>query len=364
MKIALVSSASTHLMRWANALSERGHDVTVILCKNQMPYEKVKFNNNIKFVKLKFAAPLGYYLNSFQLKRIIKKGNFDIVNVHYASGYGTLARRAKLKNALLNIWGSDVYDFPYQSAFNMRVIKKNLLYFKYLASTSNCMASQAKKFVNREFFITPFGVDTNVFKPIEELKSKERIVFGTVKAYSPIYRIDDTIKAFSSLIERLDKEGRTDISEKLVYEIYGKGEQEKELQSLINKLGMRNKIKLCGYIENCRLPSILNTFTVFNCNSISESFGVAAVEAMACGIAVQASDADGFAEVVEDGITGLLAPKGDVDAISENMYTLLMNAELREKIGKAGVERVKKLYDWHDNVDLMENIYNEMIEDN
>lgn len=363
MKIALVSSASTHLMRWANALSERGHDVTVILCKNQMPYAKVKFNDSIKFVKLKFAAPLGYYLNSNQLKRVIKKGNFDIINVHYASGYGTLARRAKLKNALLNIWGSDVYDFPYQSAIKMRIIKKNLKYFRYAASTSHCMARQAKKIVDRDFYVTPFGVDTSIFKPLETVKNNE-IVFGTVKTLSSKYGIADSIKAFIKLVHRLEDEGNHELVKALKFEIYGKGEQKDELQKLIDDNGMSDKIKLCGFVPNDSLPEIINRFTIFNCNSNSESFGVAAVEAMACGVAVQASDADGFAEVVEDGVSGLLAPKGDVNIIAENMYKLLMNEDLRKKMGQAGVERVKKLYDWHDNVDLMENIYNEMIEDN
>lgn len=360
MKIAFVSnSKSIHIIRWANAFAERGNDVSVISCANDVETDGKPYNDNVKIISLKFATPLGYYLNAGQLKRIVKREKFDVINVHYASGYGTLGRKAKLKNALLNIWGSDVYDFPYQSAFKMRVIKKNLSYYRYVASTSFCMAEQAKKLVGREYFITPFGVNTELFKPMPEFKPQDKIIFGTVKTLSPKYGITDTVKAFIKLVQRLTAEGHNKLADKLYYEIYGQGEQKEEIQKLIGGNGMSDKIKLCGYVPNNRLPEIYNRFTVSNSNSIrnSESFGVAAVEAMACGIPVQVSDADGFVEVVENGVTGLIAPKGDIDAIAENMYTLLMNDDLRERMGKAGIERVKALYDWQNNVDTMEKIY-------
>lgn len=363
MKIALIGMDSVHMMRWANALCERGHDVTFITCKVDMSESGKRYSGKVKIVMLKYGAPLGYYLNSPQLKRVIKNGNFDIVNVHYASGYGTLARRAKLKRALLNVWGSDVYDFPYESGFKLKLIKKNLNYFKALASTSNCMARQVKNLVGRDCFITPFGVDTNLFKPLNVKKDEDKIIFGTVKALSPKYGIADTIKAFVKLVKRLESEGKNDVANKLHYDIYGRVYDDPHygdvLQNIIDECGMADRIKLRGFIENTKLPEILNGLTLFNCNSVcnSESFGVAAVEAMACGIPVQVSDADGFAEVVEDGVTGLLAPKGDVNAISENMYKLLIDPQMRERMGKAGVERVKRLYDWQSNVETMEEVY-------
>lgn len=365
MKIALVSAAnSIHTVRWANALSRKGHGVTVFACKNHTADKNNLYDSAVEISLLPFPSPLGYYLNAIALKSRIRKGKFDVVNVHYASGYGTLGRLSKLKNALLNIWGSDVYEFPYQSAGNMKTITKNLSYYRFLASTSNCMAKQAKKLADREFFITPFGVDTTQFCPIENVKAPETVIFGTVKTLSPKYGIADTINAFILLVRRLEAEGQTDLAEKLRYEIYGSGEMKEELQKLIDDNGMTEKITLCGYVPNDQLPNIYNRFTVANSNSISdsESFGVAAVEAMACGVPVQVSDADGFAEVVADGETGLIAPKGNVEAIAENMYTLLTDSDLRDRLGKNGVERVRKLYDWDKNVDTMINIYNRITE--
>lgn len=362
MKIAFVSNAkSIHIVRWANAMAERGHDVTVFSCAGHVPQNADTYAKNVKIVGLKYSAPLGYYLNARRLKKLIKDGGFDVVNVHYASGYGTLGRRAKLKNALLNVWGSDVYDFPYQSSFNMRTVKKNLNYYKLLASTSNCMARQAQKQVNREFEITPFGVDTSRFKPMDG-KKQNKFTFGTVKTLSPKYGIAHSVNAFIKVYNRLIDEG-SPLASTLSYEIYGRGEQKEEIQKLIDDNGMSDRILLCGYVENSKLPEVYNRFDAACYASVlnSESFGVAAVEAMACGVPVCATDADGFAEVIENGVSGLISPKGDVDALAENMYKLLTDGSLRKNLSESAVIRVKKLYEWKDNVDKMEEIYKRLI---
>ena len=363
MKIALISAASSvHILRWANALSEKGNDITVISLKNHIA-DKSLYNEKVNIIYLPFSAPFGYYLSVNALKKIVKKEKFDVLNVHYASGYGTLARLARLKKALLNVWGSDVYDFPYQSSFNMRLIKKNLGYFDHIASTSKCMAEQTKKLVERsDIEITPFGVDTLKFYSKPELKSENPIIIGTVKTLDTKYGIEDTIKAFMMLCDKLKKENNN-LLNNLKYEIYGKGPLKEKLQSIIDSSEYKDKIELCGYVQNDKLPEILNSFSLFCVNSISESFGVAAVEAMACGIPVIASDADGFKEVIEDKISGTIVEKGNVAAISDAMYALLTDKEKAKAYKNNGSERVKKYFNWNDNVDKMISTYKGMKND-
>ena len=361
MKILLLSASNNiHTIRWANALTDKGHDVSVACCKNHAKTFDAEYNKDVKIIKLNIPSPIGYYLNAFQLKSIVRKGNFDVINVHYASGYGTLGRMAGLKNALLNIWGSDVYVYPYKSKTNERNLIKNLKYYKYVASTSECMAKQSKKFVDREYFITPFGVNTQLFKP--NLVEKKNITIGTVKTLKPIYAIDDSIKAFILVYNKLLKEGKKDIADTIEYLIYGRGDQQQYLQKLIDENGMSDKIRLCGYVRNENLPEVLNNFSVFCCCSHSESFGVAVVEAMACGVPVVTSDAEGFVEVVVDGVTGLIAPKKNVELVAEHLYALITNEELRTQYGISSVSHVKENYDWNDNVDKMIAIYKIIIE--
>ncbi|MGN0789297.1 MAG: glycosyltransferase [Christensenellales bacterium] len=365
MKIALISDAGcVHTVRWANALAKRGNEVRVFSCGNHTPKDN-SFDDSVKVVLLKFSAPLGYYLNAFQLRKAIKEYAPDVVNVHYASGYGTLGRWAGQKNAMLSVWGSDVYDYPYLSAFNMHVITKNLSYYRYMASTSHCMARQSKKLVDRQFYITPFGVDTKAFTP-KQSEERAGYLIGTVKTLDDKYGIDVSIKAFVKLLDLLKDNGHGDIADEITYEIYGRGNKLQQLQELAQGLGVGDKVKFMGYVENKSLPSVLNRFDVFCCTSRmdSESFGVAVVEAMACGVPAVTSDVDGFAEVMVDGETGRIVEREDYQATAQALYDLIVDQDLRKRYGAAGRRRVEELYDWDDNVDNMLGIYGEIIEGN
>ena len=118
MKIMFVSAAnSTHTVRWVNALAERGHEVYLVSNRGHEPKENA-LNSRVKLYLMKHSGGKGYYLNAGELRKIAKRINPDVINVHYASGYGTLARKARLPKYILSVWGSDVYDFPNKSFVN------------------------------------------------------------------------------------------------------------------------------------------------------------------------------------------------------------------------------------------------------
>lgn len=360
MKILFVSAGkSIHTVRWVNELAERGHEIHLVFCKNHKPNYN-KLNEKINCHTLPFSTPFGYYLNAVALKKINKKVNPDAINVHYASGYGTLSRLARLPNTVLSVWGSDVYDFPNQSKFKEKTLRKNLKYASQLASTSNVMAEQTRKFLDdksKPIVITPFGVDISKFKPIDNFKDESKILIGTVKALSKKYGITDSIKAFKLLYEDFMLTDNK-LANKLYYEIYGDGEQKEEIEHLIKSLSLEERVTLKGYVENNDLPKILNTFDIFVANSIynSESFGVAAIEAMACGVPVLVSDADGFKEVVENEVTGLIVEKQNIKQIYQAMAKCVLDKSIRQEYGNNGRIRVVKLYDWKENVSIMEKL--------
>lgn len=362
MRVLFLSAAnSVHTVRWVNALAERGCKVVLVSEKNHQAKEDI-IADKVKIIYLPFGGTKGYYLNALALQHIYKAGEFDVINVHYASGYGTLARMAKLPDIILNVWGSDVYDFPYENRLKEQILRKNLAYAGKLASTSHSMARQTEKFLNKkeEIAVTPFGVDTEHFKPEEGLKTekKDSFVFGIVKTLSSKYGVATVIKAFGSFFQKLPEKEKG----KIRLEIYGKGELMGELKVLAAKLHLEKQIFFGGYVENKKIPSLLNQMDVFMLGSESESFGVVAVEAMACELPIVATSVSGFREVIEDGKTGFLVPVGDYEAMAGKMLLLYGDAELRRSMGKAGRKRVKELYDWEKNVDEMMEIYRGMKE--
>ena len=360
MKIIFLGEAtSIHTIRWVNSLSKKGIEVILVSLKGEI--ETIgKINDNVKVIYLPFGTKLGYYLNVFALKKIISKENPDLINAHYASGYGTLGRLSGFNKKLLNVWGSDVYDFPNESKIKKRIIEKNLKNYTAIASTSYCMAEETKKYLenkSKEIFITPFGVDTEKFKNLNIEKKENEITIGIVKTLTENYGIEYLIRAIKELENILDIENYKKI--KLL--IYGKGELKNKLESLTKELQIEDKVIFKGYISNESVPKILNEMDIFVVPSINESFGVAAVEAMACEIPIIASSVGGLKEVILDKETGYLVPKKDHKEIAKYLKKLILDKKLRTSLGKSGRKRVLENYDWNSNVDYMIKIYREIV---
>lgn len=363
MRIIFLSAAnSIHTVRWVNSLTDKGVEVYLISLSSHKERQENKISKKIKVYYLPFKSFTGYYLNIFHLKNIIKKIKPDLINTHYASGYGTLSRLANFEKTLLNIWGSDVYEFPNKSKLKKRILEKNLKGANYLASTSHIMARETKKYTDKEISITPFGVNVKLFFPLKSREKEEEIIIGTVKTLKEKYGIDYLIKAFGEVLKKCRKKN---LNKNLKLLIYGEGEQKEELIKLTKKLGLEDKIKFKGYIKNKKVPEAINEMDIFCVPSISnsESFGVAAVEAMACGVPVVSSDADGFTEVMKDGVTGYIVPKRAIRELSDKIYELVIDEEKRKVFGKNGRKRVLELYDWNKNVDDMIDIYKKIIGD-
>lgn len=358
MKLLIVCPEySIHSVKWLNAFAKKGYEVHSCFCKGQEEKMGMLDGKIIRHM-MPFKAPFGYFLNIPYFRKIVKRIKPDIIHVHRASSYATLARLSKIKPDVLSIWGSDVYDFPYRSRRNKTVITKNLSYAKILASTSGEMAKQARFFLadkTKTIYVTPFGVDTSSFYPYHI--QHPDIVVGTVKTLSPTYGIDTAIRSFANALSRLKDCKYNDIADKLKYYIYGKGPMLSELKNLIKELGLEDRIMLCGYIKNSEVPSVLNQFDVFLLASRSESFGVAAVEAMACSLPIIATKAPGFLEVVDNGVNGILVDIDNVDEMGNALFKMLTDSLLRKEYGQNARKKVLQLYDWKDNVDYMESLY-------
>lgn len=340
MRVAFLSNLqSIHTVRWVNVFAEHGHDVHAISIKK--PTESLHKNVQTHF--LPFDPPFGYYLNVCHLKKILKKISPDILNAHYASGFGTLARLSGFHPLVLSVWGSDVYDFPYESNIKMNIIQKNLDAADIICSTSEVMKKQTEKLLKqpKEIFVTPFGIDTNKFTPKKESSDKVRII-GTVKTLAPKYGISTLIKSFALLLDKVSP------NEDLKLVIAGNGPQRKELEQLAKDLNINDRCEFLGKIPHDKVPEVLHSFDIYAAlsESESESFGVAILEASACGLPVVVSDAGGLPEVVEDGVTGIVVPRNDPISAMIALNDLLCSKSLREEMGLSGIKRVSDKYSW------------------
>ena len=131
---------------------------------------------------------------------------------------------------------------------------------------------------------------------------------------------------------------------------------------LHSKLTCRNRNRSCSNRNRRRCSSNRSSARKHSwLTSDSESFGVAAVEASACGKPVVASEVGGLPEVVEHGVTGFLVPPRDPVKTADAIERLILDRSLRDRMGLAGRLRVEKLFRWDNCVDQMISIYRDTL---
>jgi glycosyltransferase involved in cell wall biosynthesis len=339
-------------------MAERGHDVYLLTMHKPVLN---KIDRRVRLHLLPFPAPIGYFLNAFYIKKLVKKINPDIINTHYASGYGTLARLVNYSPNLLSVWGSDVFDFPYRSKYKRRVLEKNLEAATQIASTSWVMKKQTEKFVTPRLpiIVTPFGVDMNVFTPKRDYKNSN-IYIGIVKKIEEIYGVKYLLEGTALLLNKLRNNGYDTVANNIRLLIIGEGSQLNEMENLSKSLKISEITSFIGSVPHNQVPGYLNKLDIYCAPSLRESFGVAILEASACGIPVIVSNVGGLPEVVLNDETGYIVEPRNSNQISDKLYELVLDSEKRERFGKQGRQFVDSHYNWEKNVSFMESIYHNL----
>jgi len=345
LKLVMLGPASViHTQRWAAALAGRGLEVVLA---TQHPDPAWPVPAGVRVVPLPQGGAAGYFANVPALRRLLRAERPDLLNAHYASGYGTTAALARFHPWLMSVWGSDVYDFPYEGRLKGWWLRHNLRQADAIASTSRAMAQQVRRLLPAcgEVEITPFGVDVQRFAP--QPQAHDGLVIGTVKTLAPKYGIDVLLRAFAFLVGQ----GRLGLS----LEIVGGGPQRDELEALAATLGIAARVRFVGAVPHAEVPRWLNRFDIYVAASRldSESFGVAVLEASACGLPVVVSDAGGLPEVVADGQTGLVVPRQDPSALAQALGRLVDAPLERQRLGHAGRQHVIAHYEWQASIDHM-----------
>lgn len=366
MKIFMLADASSvHTRRWVVSLSQRGCEIllfNLLRCDispyRDLPHVEVYscdfvLNDN-KAISQRIADKLVYIKAIGLIRSQIRKFRPDLIHAHYACSYGLLGALAHRHPYILSVWGSDVYSYPRMGRLYETLLRFTLKRADFVLSTSHCMARETNRYTDKTIRITPFGVDMNRFAPARADGKPASFVVGNVKTLKFCYGIDTLIQAFACVCRN-----NPHLDTRLL--IAGTGPDREALESLCEELSVRNKVDFLGYIPNEQLPALYARFDVAVSLSREESFGVVAVEAMSCQCPVVTSDAEGFQEVVADGETGFVVPKDNPQAAAEAIQRLIDNPELGRTMGEAGRRRVADLYDWERNVDMMMDIYRDIL---
>ena len=358
MRICFIGPAnSAHIIKWCKWFCANGHEVHVI---SFVPHQiegvvvhSINININTGGSDL---HKLRYLFTGSRIRKIVSDIQPDIVNVHYATSYGMAAALSGIPWYVLSVWGADIYDFPQKSIFHKILLCYSLKKAKYIFSTSNAMAIEAKKYTKKGIEVTPFGVDMNLFNPVKRNRENtEDFVVGTIKALSDKYGIRYILEAVASI----KNEGVIPIR----LRIAGKGPQEQEYRKLANELNIEDVTTWLGFIdqEHAAIEWANMDVAIIPSTLESESFGVSAVEAEASGTAVIISDIPGLMEATSPGVSSLVVKRNSADEIAESIKQLYSKPELLESLGNNGRKYAYDHYDINKCFEHISQLFNEML---
>ena len=174
-------------------------------------------------------------------------------------------------------------------------------------------------------------------------------VLTHVSNFRPLKRVDDVVRIFA----RVQRERPA------VLLLVGDGPERSRVEALARQLGLAGSVvffgKMLSFVE------LLQSTDVFLMPSESESFGLAALEALSCGVPVVASDVGGIPEVVPDGEVGFLAPVGDVATMADRVLRILSDADLHIRLSSAARERALTRYGLQPAIDRYEAHYDHVL---
>ena len=193
--------------------------------------------------------------------------------------------------------------------------------------------------INKEIEVIPNFVDTQFLKPKENgcfrknLAAKGEKIIVHTSNFRQVKRVPDTIR----ILEKIIKE----VPAKLV--LVGDGPDRSECERLTRELNLYDQVKFLGKQDG--LVEILNSADLFLIPSQSESFGLAALEAMACGIPVISSSVGGLPELIRHNETGFIAEIGDIDRMAKYSIDLLTNSKKYKLFSENARKRTVENFD-------------------
>jgi sugar transferase (PEP-CTERM/EpsH1 system associated) len=220
-------------------------------------------------------------------------------------------------------------------------------------------AAQVIRIHPNKLLVIPNGISLEDFRPADPAEARDilglsgaTLVVGTVGRLQPVKGIRFLLEAFARLAAE-----HADVLLLLV----GDGPERAPLQSLAQQLGIAKIVRFLG--DRPDVSRWLHTMDVFVLPSIWEGMPNAALEAMAVGLPVVATAAGGTPEVVVDGVTGLLVPPRDPDALARAAARLLRDSDLRRTMGKAGRARVEQHFSIEETVRRTEELYTTLLKE-
>ena len=295
---------------------------------------------------------------------VAKYEQLDLLHVHYAIPHASAAYTAKKILAeegislpvVTSLHGTDITLLGKDESFEP-VISFAINQSEKVTAVSHSLRNDTYKLfgVNNDIEVIPnfICVDELTFENQDDFRKQhapngERILVH-ISNFRPVKRVDDVVRVFGSVQEI--------IPSKLI--LVGDGPERSRVESMCREMGTCGDVIFLGKVKNP--TDVLGVADLFLLPSENESFGLAALEAMAAGVPVISTNTGGIPEVNRHGVSGMMSDVGDVEDMAKNCIYLLNNEDRLNKFRENALERARK-FDIHAILPKYEEIYESALE--
>lgn len=329
-------------------LAEQGHQVHFIT--HSIPFRLGKFHKNIFYHEVEVSD---YYVFRYppydlslasKLAQVAKREELDLLHVHYAIPHAVCALLAKqMMNSgikvVTTLHGTDITVLGHDESLR-DLIRYAINESDAVTAVSEDLISETKETlqIDRPIDLTYNFVDKRVYYPREvsalrkEVAAPNEKIIIHISNFRPVKRVSDVLDIF----ERVQRQ----VPAKLLF--VGEGPELNKIISKVGEMNLSDRVLFWGKQDD--VAQVISLADIMLLPSEKESFGLVALEAMACGVPTVGSMAGGIPELVTHGQTGYLAPIGDTELMAEGVLRLLQDEQLYQSFSEACLDRSRTVF--------------------
>lgn len=352
------------------ALSDKGYEVHFITYEQPVRLTQ-GFHPNIYFHEVKvptyplFDFPPYETALASAMVNVIVNQQLDLLHLHYAIPHASAAYFAR---QILKKSGKDIPFITTLHGTDITLVGKDATYAPVVtfsinesdaitAVSENLREETLRSFaIEKEIHVIPNFVDVKRFHQTDKNHFKQMLapdgerILVHVSNFRTVKRVPDVVKIFAEV--------KKEIPAKLL--MIGDGPDRQNVEELARSMGLYSDVRFLGKQE--QISEILSISDLFLLPSQTESFGLSALEAMACSVPVISSNAGGLPEINVHGKTGFLSDVGDIASMANHAISILKDDETLLHFKKAAIAHARKFEKQH-IIPQYEKLYEQVIAD-
>ncbi|MBO9596353.1 MAG: N-acetyl-alpha-D-glucosaminyl L-malate synthase BshA, partial [Cohnella sp.] len=329
-------------------LAEKGHEIHFIT--HSMPFRLGKFHRNVFYHEVEVSD---YYVFRYppydlslasKMNQVARLQNLDLLHVHYAVPHAVCAILAKQMagddlKVVTTLHGTDITVLAQDESLK-DIIRLGIRQSDAVTAVSRDLIKETRELldIQEPIDLTYNFVDKRIYYPREctdlrnDYAEPHEKVLMHISNFRPVKRTCDVVDIFAKVNDQ--------VPAKLV--LVGEGPDLPKIQTKIQAMGLSDRVHFLGKQDD--VAQVISIADLMLLPSEKESFGLVALEAMACGVPTIGSIAGGIPELVQHGTTGFLSPIGDTTDMAEHALKLLRDETLYAQFKEACLQRAHHVF--------------------